>query len=153
VFFGIFPEGLVNKKADFSKFYKGTAYFSYKTRILIIPVYLHNTNKGPDSNRWIFTNIITRSLISLIINAFRKIYIFIGNPIDPMAENIEREYKALTSQNTYRRIVDGINKALKEEFSGLKNKADYLFESAEEDIGIFQDLEDFPEDMTREELI
>jgi 1-acyl-sn-glycerol-3-phosphate acyltransferase len=146
VFFGIFPEGLVNKKAGFSKFYKGTAYLSYKTKIPIIPVYLHNTNKGPDSNRWIFTNVITRSLISLTINAFRKIYVFIGNPIDPMAENIEKECWEMTNPKTYRHMVDEINETLKKEFSGLNNKAYLLFESAEDDVDILNDLEDLSED-------
>ena len=152
VFFGIFPEGLVNKKADFSKFYKGTAYFSYKTKIPIVPVYLHNTNKGPDSEKWIFTNIITRSLISLTINAFRKIYVFIGNPVDPVAENIERDCIEMTSPKTYRYIVDEIHETLKKEFSELKNKACFLFEAAEDDFNILNDMEDLSEDAAWEKL-
>src|SRR3989304_9753198 len=37
VSFGIFPEGMLNKKTGFNKFRKGAAYLSYKTRLPIIP--------------------------------------------------------------------------------------------------------------------
>ena len=41
-FLGIFPEGDLNKKGKLKKFHKGAAYFSYKTKIPIIPIYIHN---------------------------------------------------------------------------------------------------------------
>jgi len=133
VFFGIFPEGILNKKADFKQFHKGAAYFSYKTRLPIIPIYMHNTNRGPESKKWLLTNRITRGIISLIINTFRKINIFIGEPINPMAENIMEDFKDLTDKRAYKQIIEDINKALKEEFLELKDEADSLFGNLKEE--------------------
>lgn len=133
VSFGIFPEGELNKKAGFKKFKKGAAYFSYKTKLPIIPIYMHNTNRGSNSKRWILTNRITRGIISLIINTFRKINIFIGEPIHPMAENIIEDFKDLTDPGTYRKIIDNINKALEEEFLELASEADGLFGTFKEE--------------------
>lgn len=140
VFFGIFPEGELNKENGFKKFQKGAAYFSYKTKLPIIPVYMHNMNKSPESKKWIWTNRITRGIISLIRNAFRKVHIFIGEPIDPIAENIIEDFKDFTKPGTYKKIINNINKALEEEFLELKSEADVLFgnrdeeESGEEDL-------------------
>lgn len=116
VSFGFFPEGIVNKKAYFRKFHKGAAYFSYKTKLPLIPIYLHNTNRCPDSKRCIWTNRITRGIISIIANTFRKINIFIGEPIDPIAENIIKDFEDLTNGRAYKQITENINRALKEEF-------------------------------------
>lgn len=132
VFFGIFPEGRINKETDLQQFHKGAAYFSYRTKIPIIPIYLHNTNKGPDSNRWIFTNIITRSLISLAINTFRKVNVFIGDPVNPVAENIIEDFKDLADRKAYREIIENIHEALKEEFSELQGEANILSDTPEE---------------------
>lgn len=152
MFFGIFPEGTVNKKSDFSKLYKGTAYLSYKTKITIIPMYMYNTYKVPDSNRWVFTNKITIALISLTANAFRKIYVLIGNPIEPLSVNIEKGCSDTTNLSTYRHIVDNINKNLKEELLKLKNKAEYLFESTGESSGVLYNLRDLSK-KSREEFL
>ncbi len=124
VFFGIFPEGRINKITDFQQFQKGTAYFSYKTKLPIIPIYLHNTNKGSDSKRWINTFRVTKGIISLTANTFRKVYIFIGEPINPTAENIINNFKELTDKKGYKLIIENINEALKEEFLELKSEAD-----------------------------
>jgi len=133
VFFGIFPEGELNKKAGFKPFYKGAAYFSYKTKLPIIPIYMHNTNRGPDSKKWIWINRITRGILSIIINAFRKINVFIGEPINPMAENIIEDFKDFTDPGTYKKIINNINEALEEEFLELESEADDLFGTGEED--------------------
>ena len=134
VFFGIFPEGMLNKKGGLKKFQKGAAYFSYKTKLPIIPVYMHNTNISPDSKKWVWTNRISRGIISIIINSFRKIHIFIGEPIDPIAENIIQEFKDLTDPGRYKGIIDNINDALEKEFLELADEADDLFGIRNEDL-------------------
>ena len=133
VFFGIFPEGELNKKNGFKKFKNGAAYLSYKTKLPIIPIYMHNTNRGSDSKRWILTNRITRGIISLIINTFRKINIFIGEPINPMAENIIEDFKDFADPGTYKKIINNINEALEKEFLELESEADDLFGTSKEE--------------------
>jgi 1-acyl-sn-glycerol-3-phosphate acyltransferase len=127
VFFGIFPEGVLNKKGGFKNFQKGAAYFSYKTKLPIIPVYMHNTNISPESKKWVWNNRITRGIISIIINSFRKIHIFIGDPIDPIAESVMQEFKDFTDPGARKKIVNNINEALKKEFLELADEADDLF--------------------------
>jgi 1-acyl-sn-glycerol-3-phosphate acyltransferase len=127
VFFGIFPEGRINKEVNLHQFQKGAAYFSYKTKFPIVPIYLHNTNKGSESKRWIYTFRITKGIISLVINTFRIINIFIGEPIDPTAENIVKDFEDLTDKKAYKSIIENINSAIKEEFLELKIEADVLF--------------------------
>ena len=134
VFFGIFPEGILNKKTGFKQFRNGAAYLSYKTKLPIIPVYIHNTNRGPESEKWIWTNRITRGIISLIMNTFRKIHIFIGEPINPIAENIIEEFKDFTDPGTYKKIINNINEALEKEFLELANEADDLFGTGDEEL-------------------
>jgi len=134
VFFGIFPEGVLNKKTGFKNFQKGAAYLSYKTKLPIIPVYMHNTNRGPESKKWIWTNRITRGIISLIMNAYRKINIFIGEPINPIAENIIEEFKDFTDPGTYKNIINNINEALEKEFLELADEADDLFGTEKEEF-------------------
>lgn len=131
VLFGIFPEGIFSKKNGFEKFKKGAAYFSYKTKLPIIPIYIHNISRNPKSKRWIWKNRITGGIISLIRNTFRKIHIFIGEPISPIAENIIEDFKDFTKPGIYKNIIDNINKALGEEFLELKCEADDLFGAEE----------------------
>jgi len=133
VFLGIFPEGALNKKNGFKKFKNGAAYLSYKTKLPIIPIYMHNTNRGTDSKRWILTNRITRGIISLIINAFRKTNIFIGEPINPVAENIIEDFKEFADPGTYKKIINNINEALEKEFLELASEADDLFGTSKEE--------------------
>lgn len=127
IFFGIFPEGVLNKNKYFKEFKKGASYFSYKTKIPIIPIYMHNMKIAPESKKWIWKNRISRGIISLFRNSFRKIHIFIGEPIDPIAENILEELKNLAGPKNYREAIKNINKALEEEFLELKSEADNLF--------------------------
>ncbi|MBU2634660.1 MAG: 1-acyl-sn-glycerol-3-phosphate acyltransferase [Nanoarchaeota archaeon] len=132
VFLGIFPEGKLNKKDKLEKFHKGAAYLSYKTKLPIIPVYIHNVLKGPSEKRLLGRNVLTEGIIALIINIFRKIHIFIGEPINPIAENIIKDSKNLTDKKSYKQIVENIHKALEEEFLELKTKADKLFSPSKE---------------------
>jgi len=134
VFFGIFPEGALNKKGGFKKFQKGAAYFSYKTKLPIIPVYMHNTNISPESKKWVWNNRITRGIISIIINSFRKIHIFIGEPINPIAENVMREFKDFADPGVHKKIINNINDALKKEFLELADEADDLFGIEEKEL-------------------
>ncbi|MBU4313962.1 MAG: hypothetical protein KJ821_04125 [Actinobacteria bacterium] len=101
---------------------------------------MHNTNRGPNSKKWIWTNRITRGIISLIINAYRKINIFIGEPINPIAENIIEEFKDFTDPGTYKKIINNINEALEKEFLELESKADDLFGTGEEEESIDSEL-------------
>lgn len=140
VFLGIFPEGVLNKKNGFKKLQKGAAYLSYKTKLPIIPIYMHNTNRGPESEKWIWTNRITRGIISIIMNAFRKIHIFIGEPINPIAENIIEEFKDFTDPGIYKKIINNINDALEKEFLELESEADDLFGTREEEEPIDSEL-------------
>lgn len=140
VFLGIFPEGVLNKKNGFKKLQKGAAYLSYKTKLPIIPIYMHNTNRGPESEKWIWTNRITRGIISIIMNAFRKIHIFIGEPINPIAENIIEEFKDFTDPGIYKKIINNINDALEKEFLELESEADDLFGTGEEEEPIDSEL-------------
>jgi 1-acyl-sn-glycerol-3-phosphate acyltransferase len=134
VFFGIFPEGMLNKKGGFKKFQKGAAYFSYKTKLPIIPVYMHNTNISPESKKWVWNNRITRGIISIIINSFRRIHIFIGEPIDPIAENVIQEFKVFADPGVHKKIINNINDALKKEFLELADEADDLFGIEEKEL-------------------
>ena len=133
VFLGIFPEGMLNKKKGFKKFKNGAAYLSYKTKLPIIPIYLHNTNRGTNSKRWILTNRITRGIISITINAFRKTNIFIGEPINSVKENIIEDFKEFTRPGTYKEIINNINEALEKEFLELESEADVLFGTSKEE--------------------
>jgi 1-acyl-sn-glycerol-3-phosphate acyltransferase len=129
VFFGIFPEGGLNKSGNFIKFYGGTAYLSLKTKLPIIPVYIHNINKGPNEKSWFGRNNVAEGILSLVMNTFKRINLFIGEPIDPMAENILEDFKELTDKKAYKKVIERINKELLEEFTELKSEADNLFAS------------------------
>src|SRR3972149_3804428 len=143
VFLGIFPEGMLNKKNGFKEFRKGAAYLSYKTRLPIIPVYMHNTNRGPESKKWIWNNRITRGIISLVINAYRKINIFIGEPINPIAENILEAFKDFTDPGNYKNIINNINEAMEKEFLELADEADDLFGTEDESPSGSSFIDDF----------
>lgn len=127
VFFGIFPEGGLNKSGNFTKFYGGTAYLSLKTKLPIIPVYIHNINKGPSEKSWFGRNNVAEGMLSLLMNTFKRVNLFIGDPIDPMAENILEDFKELTDKKAYKKAIEKINKELLEEFTELKSEAENLF--------------------------
>ncbi|HEY4695607.1 MAG TPA: hypothetical protein VIH13_01830, partial [Candidatus Hydromicrobium sp.] len=88
----------------------------------------------PESEKWIWTNRISRGIISLIMNAYRKINIFIGEPINPIAENILEEFKDFTDPGNYKNIINNINEAMEKEFLELADEADDLFGTGKEEL-------------------
>ncbi len=130
-FFGIFPEGNLNKNNNFGKFHNGAAYLSYKTKLPIIPVYIHNIHKGPAPDSKCGKNPVMEGVYSLFSNTFRKIHVFIGEPIDPVAENIFSDFMEMTDKNSYKKIISRVTKRLENEFAKLKNEADGIIGSKE----------------------
>jgi 1-acyl-sn-glycerol-3-phosphate acyltransferase len=128
VFFGIFPEGELYKHDKFGKFRGGAAYLSYKTKLPIIPVYLHNLSKGPGEKTWLGRHPTAEGITSLFMNTFRKVHVFIGEPINPVAENIMEDLKELADKNAYKKAIQQITQELEEEFEELRIEADKLFE-------------------------
>ena len=128
IFFGIFPEGYLNKKEKLDNFFKGSAYLGYKTKLPIIPVYIHNIFKGPSEKNWFGRNGVAEGIIALIINKFKKINIFIGEPIDTTADNIVNEFRDIVNKQNYKNIIENINKKLTDKFLELQKEAQNLFE-------------------------
>lgn len=123
IFFGVFPEGNLFKDGSFSKFHDGAAYLSFKTKIPIIPVYIHNIHKGPKPGTWCDRQPICEGIYSLFSNFFRKIYVFIGDPINPVAEEIYTDFKEFTDKKSYKKIVKKLTDELEKEFIQLKEEA------------------------------
>lgn len=134
IFFGVFPEGDLFKNNTFGKFKDGAAYLSYKTKLPIIPVYLHNLHKGPPKGSWFDRHPVFEGISALVLNTFRKINIFIGEPIDPMAQNIVDDFYGLTDKREYKKIVDKITVALEKEFNELKEEAEHFEDSQLDEI-------------------
>jgi 1-acyl-sn-glycerol-3-phosphate acyltransferase len=128
IFLGIFPEGKLNKKNQLSDFFKGTAYLSYKLKLPIIPVYISNIFKGPVRKDWFVRRPVIEGLITIFFNQFKKIHIFIGEPIDPMADNIIQDFQDLASRQEYKNIIEKINNSLNEEFFKLENESNIVLE-------------------------
>jgi 1-acyl-sn-glycerol-3-phosphate acyltransferase len=126
VFFGIFPEGHLNKNKFMDRIHGGTAYLSYKTKLPIVPVYIHNLNKGFNPDSRLGKKPVWEGVFSILFNAFRRINVFIGDPIDPMAENIIGEFRELKNKNTYKEYIENINQDLSERFIILRDEADSL---------------------------
>lgn len=133
VVFGIFPEGKLNKKDKLEVFQKGAAYFSYKTRLPLVPIYIHNLRKGVRSGSFIARSDVAEGIISIAFNAFRKINVYIGDPIDPVAENIIKGFKDIADGRTYRNIIENINCELEEGFNALIDEAEELLIPGDED--------------------
>ena len=123
IFLGIFPEGRLNKSTNLDEFFKGTAYLSYKMKLPIIPVYITNIFKGPEEKDWISKHPILDGLITIFCNLFKKIHVFIGEPVNPVAENIFRDLKNFTDKERYKIIINNLNISLKKEFSKLERDA------------------------------
>lgn len=126
VFFGIFPEGDLYKHDEFGKFHGGAAYLSYKTKLPIIPVYLHNLSKGPGENTWLGRNPVAEGITSILMNSFRKVYVFIGEPISPLTDDIIKDLKELSDKKAYKKAIQRITQKLEEEFQELRIEADNL---------------------------
>lgn len=127
VLFGIFPEGKLNKKGKLQQFHKGAAYLSFKTRLPIIPVYIHNLRTGVNPDSFIARSNVAEGIISIIANTFQKINVFVGDPINPTAEKIVADFKGLASAKNYKAAINEINAALSEEFLELEEEADEIF--------------------------
>jgi len=126
IYFGIFPEGNLNKNNMFGKFHNGAAYLSYKTKLPIIPVYIYNIHKGAGKDSKCGKNPVMEGIYSLFSNTFRKIHVFIGEPIDPVAEDIFSDLMQVADKNSYKKILGKITSKLENEFVKLKNEADGL---------------------------
>ena len=124
IFFGVFPEGNLFKKGKFGDFKDGAAYLSFKTKIPIVPVYMHNVSVGPTNESWVGRHPVFEGIASLFMNTYRRIHVYIGDPIDPIAENIMEELKELTDKNEYKRIIEKITLELEKEFLELKEEAE-----------------------------
>ncbi len=147
IFFGIFPEGKLNKNNKLEVFQKGAAYFSYKTKIPIIPIYIHNLRKGVPDGSFVARSDVAEGIISIVVNTFRKIHVYIGDPIDPMAENIIKDFKDIADGGTYKKAIGHINGKLEEGFNELISEAGSLFVSGEpsgdagcQDEGFVEDI-------------
>jgi len=121
--FGIFPEGKLNKKGRLEPFHKGAAYLSFKTKLPIIPVYIHNLRKGVSPGSFWARNNVTEGIISIVANTFHKINVFVGDPINPTAERIAEDFKGLADARNYKAAIDEINETLSEEFGDLEEEA------------------------------
>ena len=127
VLVGIFPEGKLNKKGKLESFHKGAAYLSFKTRLPIIPVYMHNLRRGLNPESFFARSNVTEGIISIIANTFHRITIFVGDPISPTADNIADDFKVLADTKSYKETIDNINRALTREFTDLEEEAEGLF--------------------------
>ncbi len=138
VLVGIFPEGKLNKKGKLESFHKGAAYLSFRTRLPIIPVYMHNLRKGVSSESFFARSNVAEGIISIIANTFHRINVFIGDPINPTAENIADDLKDLIDAKSYRATIDDINSALIKEFSELEKEAGGLFTPDDDNVDPLQ---------------
>ncbi|MCL4384756.1 MAG: 1-acyl-sn-glycerol-3-phosphate acyltransferase [Cyanobacteria bacterium] len=123
--FAIFPEGKLNKTDIYDDFKKGAAYFAYKTKLKIIPVYMQGI-RGLKAGTKLERNEVTEGIMALILNLFRKINIFVGNPIDPIAENIIKDFSDIGDKKNYKAIVERIHKEMQENFQDLQNEANEI---------------------------
>ena len=72
---------------------------------------------------------VWEGIFALISNTFSRINVFIGDPIDPIAENVLGELKELTDKESYKEIIEKINHRLLAEFGELKDEAEYIIDN------------------------
>ena len=123
--FAVFPEGKLNKTDIYDGFKKGAAYFAYKTKLKIIPVYMQGI-RGLKAGTKLERNEVTEGIMALMLNLFRKINIFVGNPIDPIAENIIKDFSDIGDKKNYKAIVEKINEEMQENYQDLQNEANEI---------------------------
>jgi len=128
--FAIFPEGRLNKTNIYKNFKKGAAYFAYKTELRIIPVYIQNI-KGPKAGTRLEENKVTEGIISLALNLFRRVNIFIGNPMDPIAQNIINDFRELKNKKSYREMVMEIHEEIEQNFWDLQDEAEEILKNTQ----------------------
>src|SRR5680860_669407 len=126
--FAVFPEGRLNKTNTYKNFKKGAAYFAYKIKLRIIPVYIHNI-KGFKAGTRLEENKVTEGMIALALNIFRRINIFIGSPIDPIAQNIISDLGELKNKKSYRQLVVEIHGEIEKNFWDLQDEAKEILEN------------------------
>ena len=126
--FAVFPEGKLNKTNIYKNFKKGAAYFAYKTELRIIPIYIHNI-KGLKAGTGLEENKVTEGMISLVLNLFRRVNIFIGNPMDPIAQNIINDFRELKNKKSYREMVKEIHEEMEKNFWDLQCEAEEILKS------------------------
>ena len=126
--FAVFPEGKLNKTNIYEDFKKGAAYFAYKTKLRIIPIYIHNI-KGLKAGIILEENKVTEGMIALCLNLFRRVNIFVGNPMDPMAENIINDFMELKNKKSYREMVEEIHEEMEKNFWDLQNEAEEILKN------------------------
>lgn len=76
---------------------------------------MHNISLRPTNESWVGRHPVFEGIASLFMNTYRRILVFIGDPIDPMSENIMEELKELTDKKEYKKIIDKITEELKKE--------------------------------------
>jgi len=154
VFFGIFPEGHLNKSTVIKKIHSGTAYLSYKTKLPIVPVYIHNLSTGLNPRSSLGKKPVWEGIFSLFFNAFRKVNVFVGEPIEPVAENIIIEFKDFKNKKSYKEFVNAINNTIREQFIKLQSEADILIEDKTEmDLEKNKENKLNPESLTADSLL
>ena len=126
--FAVFPEGKLNKTNIYDNFKKGAAYFSYKTKLRIVPVYIQNI-KGLKAGIKLEENKVTEGIIALGFNLFRRVNIFVGNPIDPIAESILNDLRELNDKKNYREMVTAIHEEMEKNFWDLQDEADEILKN------------------------
>ncbi|MHB1252953.1 MAG: lysophospholipid acyltransferase family protein [Candidatus Humimicrobiaceae bacterium] len=126
--FAVFPEGKLNKTNIYDNFKKGAAYFSYKTKLRIVPVYIQNI-KGLKAGTGLEENKVTEGIIALGLNLFRRVNIFVGNPIDPIAENIINDFRELKNKKSYREMVAEIHEEMEKNFWDLQDEAEEILKN------------------------
>ncbi len=118
----IFPEGKLNKTDVYDDFKKGTAYFSYKSKLPIIPVYIQGV-RGLKAGIRAENNKVSEGISALALNLFRRINIFIGNPIDPIAANIISDFEATEPGKNYKEKINNIHENIEKNFWDLQDEA------------------------------
>ena len=132
--FAVFPEGKLNKTNIYGNFKKGAAYFSYKTKLRIVPVYIQNI-KGLKAGTNLEENNVIEGMIALGLNLFRRINIFIGNPVNPIAENIMNDLIELKDKKSYREMVMEIHEKMENNFWDLQDEAEEMLKNTSKFAG------------------
>ncbi len=128
--FAIFPEGKLNKTNIYDNFKKGAAYFSYKTKLRIVPVYIQNI-KGLKAGLKLEGNKVTEGIIALGFNLFRRVNIFVGNPVDPIAESILNDLRELKDKKSYKEMVEKIHEEMEKNFWDLQDEAEEILKNTD----------------------
>jgi 1-acyl-sn-glycerol-3-phosphate acyltransferase len=128
--FAIFPEGKLNKTNIYDNFKRGAAYFSYKTKLRIVPIYIQNI-KGLKAGLRLEENKVTEGIIALGFNLFRRVNIFVGNPVDPIAESILNDFRELKDKKSCKEMVEKIHEEMEKNFWDLQDEAEEILKNTD----------------------